>query len=78
MADRIGYLDGGPDVRHLAFVDPAGTTLAQVDTHTGRETGWRFARCETCGWNVHGPERDEIDERADTHFNDHLTEKGLR
>ncbi|MEN3225115.1 hypothetical protein PUR22_30215 [Mycolicibacterium porcinum] len=41
--DRIGYLDGHPDVRHLAFVDKQGNTLVAVDAHVDRESGERVA-----------------------------------
>lgn len=43
--DRIGYLDGHPDVRHLAFVDKQGNTLAAVDAHVDRGSGERVAVC---------------------------------
>ncbi|BBX87894.1 hypothetical protein [Mycolicibacterium aubagnense] len=78
MAERIGYLDGGPDARHLAFVDPAGVIRVQVDAQTCRDTGHRFANCATCGWNVHGPDRGGVDGQMDVHFEEHLAEMGLK
>lgn len=75
--DRIGYLDGLPDVRHLTFVDKQGNTVVAVDAHIDRESGERVALCQDCGWTERGGERDQVDSAATKHFNDHCTQLGL-
>ncbi|MEN4464222.1 hypothetical protein ABFV47_24955 [Mycolicibacterium fortuitum] len=75
--NRIGYLDGHPDVRHLTFVDKQGNTLIAVDAHVDRESGERVALCQNCGWVERGNDRDQVDAAAMTHFDDHCAQLDL-
>ncbi|KLI09254.1 MULTISPECIES: hypothetical protein [Mycobacteriaceae] len=75
--DRIGYLDGHPDVRHLAFVDKQGNTLVAVDAHVDRESGERVAVCQNCVWIERGNDRDQVDAAATAHFDEHCAQLGL-
>lgn len=38
-----------------------------MNTHTGKETVDRFARCGECGWNVHGVHHGQINDAAEEH-----------
>ncbi|SKT53697.1 Uncharacterised protein [Mycobacteroides abscessus subsp. massiliense] len=66
------------DEYHWTFRDNNGAVVIDVKAHTGKETGWRFARCQnqSCDWNLHGPDRDEIDADANEHFEQHLKSLG--